>query len=66
MALPENQLLRCLDMLATQSPRIINGIDIENMDDEQIQQILTEDVIYARMAPEHKLRLVAALQNVVM
>ena len=32
------------------------------MTDDDLQRILGEEIIFARMAPDHKLRIVAALQ----
>jgi len=49
-------------MLATQRPRILTGAEADAMDDEALRAALDEEVICARMAPEHKLRLVAAFQ----
>jgi len=48
-------------------PRIVNGTDVESMSDAELQAILkgmdvTSPVIFARMAPEHKMRLVSAFQ----
>ena len=38
------------------------GGEVDAMDDAALQAALGEEVIFARMAPEHKLRLVAAFQ----
>ncbi len=54
---------RRIGMLTTPNPMIVTGADLESMSDLQLQQLLDKEVIYARMAPEHKLRLVAALQE---
>jgi len=40
----------------------ITGHDIEQMDDQALQKVVTDVDIFARTSPEHKLRLVAALQ----
>lgn len=49
-------------------PRIVNGADIEAMSDAELRALLEgmdtlSPIIFARMAPEHKLRLVAAFQS---
>ena len=49
-------------MLRTPDPQIVTGAEFELMSDLELQSVLKEDVIFARMAPEHKLRLVATLQ----
>jgi magnesium-transporting ATPase (P-type) len=40
----------------------LTGGEIERMDDEQLRAAVRETSIYARVAPEHKLRIVDALQ----
>jgi magnesium-transporting ATPase (P-type) len=40
----------------------LTGADIEGMDDLALQRVVGETEIFARASPEHKLRLVAALQ----
>ncbi|WP_044408854.1 cation-transporting P-type ATPase [Thiomicrospira microaerophila] len=40
----------------------ITGQEIEQMDDEALRRVVTEVDIFARTSPEHKLRLVQALQ----
>ncbi|MEI7988229.1 MAG: cation-transporting P-type ATPase [Chloroflexota bacterium] len=61
--LTAESLARRIGMLTTPMPRIITGADLDEMNDEEIQVILKNENIFARMAPEHKLRLVAAFQN---
>jgi magnesium-transporting ATPase (P-type) len=56
-------LARRIGMLSTPNPRIITGADLEGMNEVQLQQLLSQEVIFARMAPEHKLRLVSAFQG---
>ncbi|HNB50432.1 MAG TPA: cation-transporting P-type ATPase [Anaerolineales bacterium] len=53
---------RRVGMLATPNPRIVTGAEVDGLSDEEFQALLVEEVIFARMAPEHKLRLVAAFQ----
>lgn len=43
--------------------KAITGKELEEMSDEELQQIVDEYDIYARTSPEHKLRLVQALQK---
>ena len=50
-------------MLDTVNPRILTGSDLDALNDVELQSILNEEVIFARMAPDHKLRLVAAYQT---
>ncbi|MGI5917053.1 MAG: cation-translocating P-type ATPase [Anaerolineae bacterium] len=43
--------------------RVVTGVDLEAMDDADLKDALAGQVIFARVAPEHKLRVVAALQE---
>jgi P-type Ca2+ transporter type 2C len=42
--------------------KAITGKELENMSDEEMQNIVDDNDVYARTSPEHKLRLVKALQ----
>ncbi len=44
-------------------PRIITGSDLDGMDDDHLKESLSGDVIFARVAPEHKLRVVTILRE---
>jgi magnesium-transporting ATPase (P-type) len=44
-------------------PRIVTGFDLEEMSEADLAQALKDEVIFARVAPEHKLRVVSALQD---
>ncbi len=54
---------RRVGMLRAPNPIILTGAELEGMDDAALQEALAHETIFARMAPEHKLRLVAALQS---
>lgn len=43
--------------------RVLTGADLEGMDDAQLGAVVVETDIFARTSPEHKLRLVMALQS---
>lgn len=40
----------------------ITGLELDNLDDAQLRQVVAKVDIFARASPEHKLRLVTALQ----
>lgn len=44
-------------------PRIVTGAELEAMSPSALEEILRDEVIFARVAPEQKLRVVAALQG---
>ncbi len=60
--LTAESMARRVGMLSTPNPRIITGADLDDMSDGELDKILTSEVILARMAPEHKMRLVSAFQ----
>jgi magnesium-transporting ATPase (P-type) len=43
--------------------RAVTGADIEALDDTQLREVVAKTDIFARASPEHKLRLVEALQS---
>ncbi|HSJ83712.1 MAG TPA: cation-transporting P-type ATPase [Acidimicrobiia bacterium] len=53
---------RRIGMIESESIRVVNGSDLEELDDAELSDILDGDVVFARSAPVHKLRVVEALQ----
>jgi magnesium-transporting ATPase (P-type) len=50
--------------IGLQNPgRVLTGADLEAMDDAQLAAAVVETDVFARTSPEHKLRLVTALQS---
>ena len=43
--------------------RILTGADLERLSDEQLAAVVDEVHVYARVSPEHKLKIVGALQQ---
>jgi Ca2+-transporting ATPase len=41
----------------------LTGAELERMDDEALEQVIDDVAVFARVAPEHKLRLVRVLQR---
>lgn len=60
--LTAESLARRIGMLTTQNPLILTGAELEQVNEIELKNILEKEVVFARMAPEHKLRLVAAFQ----
>lgn len=48
--------------LGLNAERALTGDDVGQLDDQALQRVARETDVFARAAPEHKLRLVAALQ----
>lgn len=45
------------------SGRVATGVELENLSDEELLDITKTTSVYARVSPEHKLRIVKALQH---
>jgi magnesium-transporting ATPase (P-type) len=60
--LTAESVARRIGLLKTPVPPILTGAELDALTDEDLQRILGEEIIFARMAPDHKLRIVAALQ----
>jgi magnesium-transporting ATPase (P-type) len=61
--LTAESIARRIDIIRSDRPRIITGAELDALDDAALQAALREEVIFARIAPEHKLRVVSALQD---
>ncbi len=61
--LTAESLARRTGMLDGDETSIITGAELDGMSDEELQTRLDQEVVYARMTPEHKLRLVSAFQS---
>jgi magnesium-transporting ATPase (P-type) len=61
--LTAESIARRIGIIRQPHPRIISGADIDAMDDETLKSALNREVIFARATPEHKLRVVTALQE---
>lgn len=45
------------------NPRVLSGLELEKLSDEQLKEYLKDEIIFARVAPEQKLRVVTNLQE---
>lgn len=61
--LTAESVARRIGIVRSRRPRIVNGPELEAMDDDDLAQALQDEVLFARANPEHKLRIVAALQD---
>lgn len=61
--LTAESIARRIGIIRGSKPQIITGFDLEAMDETRLQATLQDEVIFARVAPEHKLRVVSALQK---
>jgi magnesium-transporting ATPase (P-type) len=60
--LTAESVARRIGIIRSPQPRIISGAELETLDDQALRAALRDEVIFARVAPEHKLRVVGALQ----
>jgi len=61
--LTAESIARRIGIIREEHPNVINGIDLDSMDEEMLKEALEAEVIFARAAPEHKLRVVTALKQ---
>jgi magnesium-transporting ATPase (P-type) len=50
-------------LLITEHPETLTGKDVEQMSDEELAEAVLEVDVFARVAPDHKLRIVRALRS---
>jgi magnesium-transporting ATPase (P-type) len=56
-------IARRIGIVRSDQPRIITGSELDNMSQDDLKKALQDEVIFARVPPEHKLRVVSALQE---
>ena len=55
-------IARRIGIVRSPLPRIVTGAELDRCSDAELQTILGNEVVFARVSPEHKLRVVSALQ----
>lgn len=61
--LTAESLARRVGMLTSKNTIILTGAELDELSDVALQELLDKEVLFARMAPEHKMRLVSAFQH---
>ncbi len=61
--LTAESIARRIGIIETPNPRIVTGVDLDKMDEAELQEALKREVIFARVDPEDKLRVVSALKD---
>ncbi len=56
-------IARKVGILSGESARVITGIELDRMSDPELVELLTGEIVFARVNPEHKLRVVQAFQR---
>jgi magnesium-transporting ATPase (P-type) len=49
--------------IAGRTDRVVSGLEVDRMDDAALARVVADVPVYARVSPEHKLRIVLALQG---
>ena len=61
--LTAESIARNIGIVGSDDVRVVTGVELESMSEDDLKQVVTGEVIFARVAPEHKLRVVSALQS---
>jgi magnesium-transporting ATPase (P-type) len=61
--LTAESIAKRIGIVKGEHPRIISGMDLDKMNDNDLKKALKEEVIFARAAPEQKYRIVSNLQE---
>jgi magnesium-transporting ATPase (P-type) len=61
--LTAESIAKRIGIVQGEHPRIISGLELGNMPDEELKEALKDEVIFARVAPEQKYRVVCNLQE---
>jgi magnesium-transporting ATPase (P-type) len=56
-------IARKIGIISTDAARVITGADIEQLDDAALKDALKGEVVFARVVPEHKMRIAQTLQS---
>ena len=61
--LTAKSIARRIGIITGENPRILTGADLDKMTIDELREALNQEVIFARVAPEHKLKVVETLQE---
>jgi magnesium-transporting ATPase (P-type) len=61
--LTAESIAKRIGIVRGEHPRIISGMELESMSDDELKEALKDEVIFARVAPEQKYRVVSSLQE---
>lgn len=61
--LTAESIARKIGIIQSPDAKVISGSELSKMDDNSLKQVLSGEVVFARMAPEQKYRIVCALQE---
>ncbi|HWR18718.1 MAG TPA: cation-transporting P-type ATPase [Clostridia bacterium] len=61
--LTAESIARRIGIIKSDHPRVITGVELTKMNINELKEALNEEVLFARVAPEQKLQVVSALQE---
>ncbi|PSW14489.1 ATPase [Photobacterium rosenbergii] len=56
-------IARDIGIIRSEKDRVVTGAELDQLDDKELQQICPQVAVFARVTPEHKLRIVKAQQE---
>ncbi len=57
-------IARQVGIVQSQDAKVVNGTALTTMSDEELQRLLKDEVVFARINPEHKFRIVNAFKEI--
>lgn len=61
--LTAESIAKRIGIVESEQPRVVSGLELEALSDEGLKEALKDEVIFARVAPEQKYRVVSMLQE---
>ena len=61
--LTAESIAKRIGIVESAHPRVVSGLELEALTDDELKTALNDEVIFARVAPEQKYRVVCALQE---
>lgn len=61
--LTAESIAKRIGIVESDHPRVLSGLELEEISDDQLKEYLKDEIIFARVAPEQKLRVVTNLQE---
>lgn len=62
--LTAESIARKIGIIRKAQPRIVTGFELDAMSEDALQEAMRDELIFARVTPEHKLRVVTAFQSI--
>lgn len=61
--LTAESIAKRIGIVKGEHPRVVSGLELEDLSDDKLKEYLKDEIIFARVAPEQKLRVVSNLQE---